>query len=389
MLKKSLFNMQIDFEIFSIESTSFWEKRNSNGVPVGWDRFWYRLFCEYCEMFAKWELSIDTDNSNTHYVPGEDITITKSKTPRWYFYNFFITFLWKSINIFTIEEYNSANKFNNEAWRFIFRWAFYYFGDHIPGYIIDTYNLIKTRWENNRLKSNIVKRTRVDIAFDIDCPVFNYAKYTNISKTSKTAVKAYNPNDEWLYASFSYNPTKSNKWYGFRIYDKKKDTQDKNKAFWYWDALNDFENWQRIEYEVYPPYSHQCTDEELFSWFSSVLFWTDKVDKKIIWAPKSQYLAENSFKNAEKYAKNHWVSMGQLITDLNQEYFASDKISITEKLDTMAIVMEKTLENFDINKILNNEIPEQDLKEAEKYLITERWKMLTQFAIAFAWKLVE
>lgn len=64
--------------------------------------------------------------------------------------------------------------------------------------------------------------------------------------------------------------------------------------------------------------------------------------------------------------------MGQLITDLNQEYFASDKISITEKLDTMAIVMEKTLENFDINKILNNEIPEQDLKEAEKYLITER-----------------
>lgn len=389
-LKKSLFNIQLDYEIFSVENIVFGQKRNSNWLYVWWDRFWVRLFYEYMSKLAKWELDIDTDNSNTYYVPWEEVTVSKSKTPRWYFYNFYITFAGKVVNIFTIEEFTKNNTFHNEIWRFIFRWAFYYFWEYIPAYIIDIYSQIKNQWESNKDKNSIIKRTRVDVAFDFDCEVFNYAKYTNISSVSKTAVRAYDPNKDWLFSSFSYLPVKSNKWYGFRIYDKIKDTKDKNKYFWYWDTLNGLENWQRIEYEIYSPYSHQCTDEELFAWFSSVLLGTDKIEKKIVWKPKSQYNSENLLKNFIRYSKNHWVWVWKAMVDLTDEFFKSTDIGILEKLELFSDSISKSVEQTNsaiqfIDRIDNLE----DIEKVNEFLKTEKWKVLYTFFQPFLSKYIK
>lgn len=376
LFKKTLFNAQLDYEVFSFENKIFWDKKR------GWDRYWYKKFIEYCSFFWKWVV-LDGDNSNEAYFEEYWMTVTKNKTPRGFFYNFSIVFAWKSVNIFTIEEFN-AKGLTNECWRLIFRGAFYYFQNEIPDFVLEAYSKLKNEWKLTINSDNqIIKRTRVDVAFDFDFETFDYAKFVKKSVNSKTAIKAYNPNDNWLYTGIQYLPVKSNKWYWFRIYDKKRDTIDKWKQFWYWDSLNDYQNWNRIEYEIYPPYSNQCTDEELFAGISNVLLWTEKVEKKIIWKPKSQYNVENSLKNFQKYASNHWVGVWQALIDLNNEFFRSEKISITQKLDVCYDSILNGKERLNTWFMNDREPTELEKEEVLMYLETDKWKDLLKFFAPF------
>lgn len=381
LLKKTLFNRQLDYEIFSVENITLFSK---DETP---NRLGYMKYADYCAKLWDWLSKIDSDNSNEFYIEEHWLTVTKNKTPRWYFYNFYITFAWKAVNIFTIEEFFGKN-ITNDCWRFIFRGAFYYFSSEIPKHIIDTYFEIKSEWENTRNKDwQVIKRTRVDVAFDFDFPTFDYSQFVKKSVNSKTAIKAYNPNDEWLYTWIQYLPTKSNKWYWLRIYDKHQDTKDKNKQFWYWDSVKDYKNWNRIEYEIYPPYSNQCSDEELFSWFSHILFWNENVnDRKIVWQPKSQYDSRNSLKTFIKYSKNHWVNVWTALTDLNREFYASNEIDIILKLEVFADSLKEAVDQQNQNILMNpfqKYISPENFVRIENFFETDpRWKILLDF---YAW----
>ena len=147
--------------------------------------------------------------------------------------------------------------------------------------------------------------------------------------------------------------------------------------------MKQYENWNRLEYEIYSPYANQCSDEELFSGFAHILFASEKInDRKIIWQPKSDYKPENSLKSFIKYSKNHWINPWIALNDLVNEFFRSSEIDKVTKLEVFADSLENQRLQY-LYRELQEPMSLEDDQKVEAFLKTDKWQWVLEFFQAF------
>lgn len=272
---------------------------------------------------------LDADNSWMFYSDKiEWFTIKNSWfTWRWYLYNFFYQSPGlPEIDMFCIEIYKQNNVVGKKyIWRVDFYSAFYYSKNILPKLFIDIYEKTKSLFIDG-----VISRTRVDIAFDFDLPIFNFLKYLNKSDNSKRDESYFNMDEVTGFPnSVNYLP-KDSKWYGVRYYNKTLQSNKKWRSWLYWNE--NISNWFRIEYEMYNPYS-SLSDDVLFDKLKAKIFnWeTPKFSWLINYRPTAKYDINNSYEYLTKYSENHWVKPELVVMNYIFSFMTDSKISDERK----------------------------------------------------------
>lgn len=283
--------------------------KNIVSSSVDYKRFSFSdksLFSKILQKYFFWFSFLDSDNSNTKYF--DYWTLSRVPSPRWKAFIFFINLVWfPPIPIIYIEEY--SNWFKNSVGRVDFYGAFFHFYNTIKDLPICSFFL-----ELEELSlDNTIRCTRTDIAFDFSIPFpHDWVDYILPSDNSQRSVYAYYYKNKLNSVSYL---TKKNSWYGVRMYNKNLDITQKWKDFWY-DIK--YDNLTRIEFEFYPPYSHEFSSHQLKSFISKKLLWTDIISLWLKYIPQKPFQIENAYNHFARYAKNHWVTIDYLIDELHK-----------------------------------------------------------------------
>jgi hypothetical protein len=230
----------------------------------------------------------------------------------------------KPVPILFIEEYWVGQGLKWSIARIDFYGAFFQFYDDIPVRYINMYKMLT---EQQKIKDNWdIRCTRKDVFVDCEYEFpQKWHSWIKPSANSQRQVAMYK--DKWLFNSYWYLAEK-NSWYWVRIYNKLLEVKKDGKEFWYWwkDKLPKL--WTRIEFEFYPPYSSDYSDDELI----------DIVQRRILWKPVSlgmrsrptfTFDIETAYTYFERYAKNHWLTTEELIQAiLDHHLFLEEKREI-------------------------------------------------------------
>lgn len=100
-----------------------------------------------------------------------------------------------------------------------------------------------------------------------------------------------------------------------RIYNKLIDIGKNEKEFWYGGKSKLPENWTRIEFEFYPPYSLKSEKEMMENCFERVCG-VKGIVLGIPYRPVFEFSIERAYSYFERYAKNHGISMDELIDSI-------------------------------------------------------------------------
>lgn len=193
--------------------------------------------------------------------------------------------------------------------RIDFYGAFFHFFDDLPQRYKNLYEHLIELSKNEDKK---VWCTRIDIAID-----FNYAfpqkwsKWFHPAKNSQREVSSWE--HHWLLNSVAYLAEK-NTWYGVRMYDKNVQVRKKKKESWYGGEDKMPNDWTRIEFEFYNPYS-SMEESKLIDLCTEHILWR-KVNLEMVMRPNYTFNIENAYTYFERYAKNHWLSMDQLVKEI-------------------------------------------------------------------------
>lgn len=249
----------------------------------------------------------DCDNSNTSY-DGE-ITFLRVRSPRGVAHQVLISLVGIGpVPIMYIEEYWVGQGLAWSIARVDFYGGYFHFRNSVPERIHNVYKKLDELGTENI----DVRVTRIDIAMDFD---FLFPK-----KGGSWIVPCANSNRSivsyttmWLYNSFGYL-TNKNSWYWIRIYNKKLEVEKSGKWNWYGGKSALPDNWTRIEFEFYPPYCSEKSEEWLLQACWSRVTDSITLSLGLLTVPKIGFEVENAYQYFLRYAKSHGISMEALLS---------------------------------------------------------------------------
>ena len=315
-LKKCENSMQIDYKRFNIRDRDLFESLFT--TEVAWLIAWWKNWTQFTNITnsnVAYDrevafLRVDTKNSESRLKVGQTWE-KKVYSPRWIAHQIIAVAEWVwPIPFAYIEMYWKWQGLKWSVGRIDFYWAFFHFFEDVPVRYRNLYNKLQTLSRNDDKKVGV---TRVDIAFDFFD--FEYPQnshlWINPAKQSKRSVEV-RYHDKKI-NSTSYLAEK-NSWYWVRIYNKSLQVMQSQKWNWYWGKEKIPENWTRIEFEFYNPYS-SMDELELRKMCKLKVFWDSDFE---IWhapKPRFEFNVENAYRYLEKYAKNHWVTVEILLDE--------------------------------------------------------------------------
>ncbi len=308
------------------------KKFKKNFISIGVDYLQYACYDISVTLKSIYQIlwftgEIDTDNSNVEYNKKLNLSLTYRDTRRGNAY--VVTFLtpgFAPIPVASIEIYNPNQvKTLKTQWKAVFYGAYFVFNEIIKE---EAPELIKFArlfelWcvslvENNN-KNTIYKRTRVDIATDVKWEISQkwMTKWIIPNKNSKETVKPYNyQEDMWWFQSFWYIPRLWNCIW-MRVYNKILDINSKNKQSWYPEyGSEEIPNVMRMEI-IYSWDSAMNDIDDLIEYTKFRLLWDEWVQIKRHIRPKSLYSPLSAYDYLKRYAKNHWKTIEELISDVS------------------------------------------------------------------------
>lgn len=285
-LKKTFLSISTDYKRFSISEKD--------------------VFLDIISEYFPTAILLDSDNSNSSW--SDEALLVRTPTPRGRAYQYIISIegIWP-VPLAYIESYENQT-ISESVGRIDFYGAFFHFKDFIPTNLSKLYN------ELNNSQISAIRCTRHDVALDFNMSLpINSHKWILKGKNAKKTPHYYNCNEQWIFQSFSYL-TKRNSGYWLRVYNKLLDTKDKWKGAWYWDNIPN--NWTRIEFEFYPPYSSEVSEQTLFDSVNSRFFGSHVVPMGLPLRPDLWFKVQSAYIHFQRYAKSKGITMDRLLEDL-------------------------------------------------------------------------
>jgi len=303
MLKKWLIWVDIDYRRFSFDSR--------------------KILDGYIQEYLPWYFGAsDCDNSSFSY--NSEALITRVASPRGTAYQVVIAF--ENIGpvpIIYFEFYKEWLGMKNTVGRIDFYGSFFHFNNYIDDRYRELYRKL-----HEGLKTGDSRSTRVDVAFDFIFPFPQDTSWIVPSKNSDREVSFYKHG--WKINSIAYLSGK-NSGYGVRLYNKNISVEKTGKENWYWGREAISNDWTRIEFEFYPPYSPK-TDDEIISICSEKLLHDKYPNLNLKYRPNFVFNVENAYKYFERYAKNHGMTMNDLLDCLMEAQINMDIIEYEKSL---------------------------------------------------------
>lgn len=268
----------------------------------------------------------DQDNSNIEYNYNLNLSLQNIETRMWNAY--ILTFIspgFPPIPIASIEVYNPQKKWVIKTQgKIVFYGGYFVFRDIIADEapeVLRFANAIELgtiiQIQDGKNKKPVYKRTRVDIALDVQGKISQrwLYKYIKPSKNSKHVVKPYNYSPEiGGFQSFGYIPGLS-KYIWIRIYNKVLDIQAKKKQCYHPSYGTTYPDVTRIEI-IYGGETATQNLETLINYTKYRILGNDKVIMKRLNKPKSQYSPLSAYEYFKRYAKNHGKSLKDVLDDV-------------------------------------------------------------------------
>lgn len=269
---------------------------------------------------------IDSDNSNVEHSKLWDYTLTRSNTPNGHAYMCSVSLPWfKALPIFSVEHFESAKAKRLDAdGNITFYAAFFVFKEILSEQALETVSFYEkiVQLSGIQKKIHVYKRSQIDIHIDVrDVPVSQkwMTDYIRPHKTSKQVVKPHNYLKElgW-FQSLKYL-AKIKTWVWIRIYNKCLDIVAKTKQSWYPHINAETDTVTRIELMYFSPFAENDNDT-IFGHAKKVILWLDT------WVtlceafdrPKSVYSPLSAHTYLTRYAKNHGISLEQLLCEVSE-----------------------------------------------------------------------
>lgn len=269
------------------------------------------------ELFINSNQANDEDNSNTIHDTDNEVTYMRVSSNNGIAHQVLVNIVnvWP-VPIIQVEEHAPWRGLRWSVWRVDFYGAFFHFMDYIPKRYVREYEKLTELHKN---EPENLRTTRKDVSLDF---IFDFPqKGNNWIKPSPNSMRdVISYKHEWKYNSFGYLSNK-NSGYGVRIYNKRVDVLRNrkwwkaNKSSWYGWIENIPENWTRIEFEFYPPYS-LMSDEELIKICWERCTWSTKVNLWLKFRPKATFEIERAYNYFQNYAENHWITMEELMDQI-------------------------------------------------------------------------
>ena len=273
------------------------------GINIDYRRFTFssqKQFMGYIEKYLPWYFwAVDENNASVSY--DQWALISRTRSPRGIAYQVIVTFenIW-AVPIIYFEIYKDWLGMKNSVGRFDFYGAFFHFREYIEKRFQNLY----TDLEKN------VRSTRVDVAFDFASPFPQDAmKWIHPSENSTRNIRAWYTKD--LLSSVSYLSEK-NSGYWVRIYEKNIDLKHNWKKNWYGSQPDD---WTRIEFEFYPPYSPK-KDLEILEICTKKLLLDETPYLNFSYRPNFDFKVENAYRYFCRYAENHGIDIDTFIDEI-------------------------------------------------------------------------
>lgn len=255
------------------------------------------------------------NETNSESTFDWEVLYTRVHSPRGIAHKIVMNVVWLGpIPIAYVEVYAQWQWLRGSVGRIDFYGAFFHFKDSVPERYIRLYNELMRLAE----KTSKVRITRVDIAMDFayDFPQNGWS-WIVPSGNSSRQVSCYK--HQGLWNSYWYLSGK-NSGYWVRIYDKLIDIAHNWKEDWYWWKEKLPKNWTRIEFEFYPPYTVSNDDNKLKEMCLARTCWNWVISIWLEFRPTMVFKVENAYNYFERYAKNHWITIKQLIDEVVKYY---------------------------------------------------------------------
>lgn len=218
---------------------------NFDKIDFGCD--WLTLsYSKYIKKFDELMFGVDTDNSNFWVIDidWKPITYNKIITQNGYWLTFICEFNWVAVPLFQYVRFNSNTKKNFKKSAKITVYGSYFRLEHI-GYF-EYHSVLKFIWSSSSEDPDI---TRYDYKIDY----FSFDKLVSVPWINEICGYVHNDSTivEWKEWNklIDWSVWSSDTWrYKVRYYDKKIDTNKKNKWFLYTDFL-DYKSVHRLEIE--------------------------------------------------------------------------------------------------------------------------------------------
>lgn len=296
---------------FSIISIPEYQRKklikNRLGTQIDYRRFSFPTkegMMKYINQYFDYYKYIgDSDNSNSAF--RNERTINRVQTPRGTMYTVSVCFEWlgKAVPILMFEIYKDDLWMLWSSGRFDFYGAFFHFRSSLEDDLNRLYNEMHDK----------ERSTRVDVAFDfsIEFPE-QCINWIHPSKNSDRNIMAWHKQDKLISCSYL---TSKNSWYWVRMYNKALAVEQMGKQFWYGWEGNYSNNWFRLEFEFYPPYS-PMKDYEIITMCNNRVLKDASPILNLPYRPCNTFLVENAYKFFCKYAKTHWVTIDFLLGEI-------------------------------------------------------------------------
>lgn len=234
-----------------MRNTVLWQLRvEKNRQSFDYFDYW----CDYLILSFKDRLDyfddllfwVDTDNSN-FWIINEiwyEITYSKRLTPLWYGLDFSYSYNWVSIPIMQYVKFNSYTKINTKKnWKISIYWSYFRLEE-----IWEFYDRFLLKFIKKYSKEDPII-TRYDMRFDY----FSLNNYVNIPSINDICWYVHSKSliQEWKEWNklIDWSVWNSETWrYRVRYYDKKIDTDKKNKRVLYSDFMK-YKSVHRLEIE--------------------------------------------------------------------------------------------------------------------------------------------
>ena len=264
---------------------------------------------DYLLKYLSWHTGASNASNWSVSYNSTGCLISRQKSPRWDSYQLIVWIegVWP-VPIIYFEIYRPDLAMWDSVGRFDFYGAFFHFRDQFDVIFSDMYDSMIAE----------IRSTRVDVAFDFNLPVIpSMIKWIKPSRNSKRHVRQFHDWKDNGMSGLSYL-TNKNSWYGVRFYDKSLDCRNNGKKSWYWPMSEN--DWTRIEFELYPPYS-QRNDKEIIAMCSAWIGWMD-VSLWLHYRPSPWYLVPNAYAYFARYCKSMGITIDMLLDDLTSYHIA-------------------------------------------------------------------
>lgn len=287
------------------------------GVSIDWKRFNIRSQSILEKIWWLSRRASNDTNNSTFFLDW--LTFQRIRSPNWVAHN--ISFAFEgtdgvpvSIPVVHVEVYRKWQWLKWSVARVDFYWAYFHFCHVVPEILRWMYSTLSTIAENSG--GDEVNVTRLDICVDIACkfPQQGY-KLITPSKNTKRKVKSFMDPATNRWEGFSFDAQKNTN-YGVRIYDKVVDIYAQWKDWWY---ENHPQNWTRIEFEFYSPYSNM-NEDVIFENVTKRVLWEWRSGFEMKYRPTTWFKPITAYYWFRAYAKRHKIEIPDLLAAITEQH---------------------------------------------------------------------